>query len=149
MNFYSERCNRRVFNIPIIGLRHQKKQVCNAYEFRGKSIHEAASQALDHRHDNLEKKLYEQASVWAPPAIWGPWANVVAQFGVAGQNPNSHITKINISMTGLGSSPLIMRLGEAIGSLAVPLLASTLHQLMKISLLLEMLQRKFRYVVKV
>ena len=149
MNFYSERCNRRVFNIQIVGLRHQKKQVCNAYEFRGKSIHEAASQALDHRHDNLEKKLYEQASVWAPPAFWGPWANVVAQFGVAGQNPNSHITKTNISMTGLGSSPLIMRLGEAIGSLAVPLLASTLHQLLKISLLLEMLQRKFRYVVKV
>jgi hypothetical protein len=149
MNFYSERCNRRVFNIQIVGLRHQKKQVCNAYEFRGKSIHEAASQALDHRHNNLEKKLYEQASVWAPPAFWGPWANVVAQFGVAGQNPNSHITKNNIYMTGLGSSPLIMRLGEAIGSLAVPLLASTLHQLLKISLLLEMLQRKFRYVVKV
>lgn len=43
--------------------------------------------------------------MWAPPAFWGPWANVVAQFGVAGQNPDSHITKINIPMTGLGSSP--------------------------------------------
>ena len=75
------------------------------YEFRGKSIHEAVGQALNQRHENIEKKLYEQASAWAPPAFWGPWADVVAQFGVSGPNSDTHVTKINISMSGLGSSP--------------------------------------------
>lgn len=75
------------------------------YEFRGKSIHEAVGQALNQRHENIEKKLYEQASAWAPPAFWGPQADVVAQFGVSGPNSDTHVTKINISMTGLGSSP--------------------------------------------
>ena len=47
-----------------------------------------------------------------------------------------------------GLPPLIMKLREAIDSLAVQLLVLNLHQRMKTLLLLEMLQRKFRYVVK-
>ena len=46
-----------------------------------------------------------EARVWAPPLLWGPWADVWTRFGVVGPDKRNHRSTINIDFRSLSQAP--------------------------------------------
>jgi hypothetical protein len=74
-------------------------------EFRGRNLADVVRKATaDYEKKRQYKEQKQIAEVWAPPLFWGPWVGIFTQFGVVGPDSDKHVTKLDVSFTGITGS---------------------------------------------